>query len=232
MSRRGPADQAVGHLRILHPGHRDHRADHRVGQQAAMDLLDLPAQGSLGLFREILAESQGRGPFLPKASQPFFGQGPNLPTGQAGGPQRQPSPQGRGGDGLVMAPIRPATLGPAHRRADAGGAFGMVFQMSVQRGLLGPIQHLERHRRATALCDHALQQPGLQPVMIRVVVLLPQQNEPRASKRRDQCVGVRKASAVRLPDFSDQRMVAQDLRLPGRDRGLGLRGEDAAKTKQ
>jgi hypothetical protein len=86
--------------------------------------------------------------------------------------------------------------------------------MLVNGWPLVKIEHLESYGGATSGGDHGAEQPCLEPMVIRVVVLLAEQDEPAWGQALYKSCGINEASSRHIPDTPGERMILAQGGLP------------------
>src|SRR5207249_967248 len=81
----------------------------------------------------------------------------------------------------------------------------MGGEVALDRRRLVRREHLERHGRPAPGDDQLLQDPGLQPVVIRVVVLFAEEHEARVGQTLDHRHRAHERRAPDVPDAADDR---------------------------
>ncbi len=113
---------------------------------------------------------------------------------------------------------------PIERARQRVGIRGALRARATDQRLLPHVDHLEHDRRPASGRDHLLEQPRLQGVMVRVVVLLADQQQLRGHGLLAQLGLLHEAPLPHAEDAPDQRVVAIERALPRRLRlHLGLR---------
>jgi hypothetical protein len=96
-----------------------------------------------------------------------------------------------------------------------------VGERRVDGGLLLHVEHLEGEHGRVARGGEAPHQPGLQEVVVGVVVPLAQQHEARPGERLQQRRLLQPAALPRVPDAAHQRVLAVQGAPPRFHPGLG-----------
>ena len=122
------------------------------------------------------------------------------------------------GDGLIHRPVRPTAVLPIHRRTQARGIAWRARQVVGDGAGVVEAEHLETNGGPAAGGDQAAQHLGLQPVVVRIVVLLAEEHEVGASQTDHEAPVIDEFAGRHVPDAASERMVAAVLRLPGGNR--------------
>jgi len=207
--------QRLGHLRVAGALHDDHRVDEIVRSMPAVGVADLFGEGDPHVRGERLREAvtpDERGVQRPHAL-PAHG---SRPLGiEIRDHDRQVGLERRPGDRLVDRPCGPARRLPVHGLADAGGVPRPRREMTGERARLRWREHLEGDRRTAPRGRERAEQPCLERVVIRVVVLLPEQHVPRLHDPRDRRRLGHEPPGRHVPDPADEPMLTPDGGLPG-----------------
>ena len=128
-----------------------------------------------GVVRHGRAEP---GRILPRGAEAAPADAPVHRRVEIRGDHRQPVLPGQLEEGPIHGEVGPALRAPLELPIDVR-AIRVAPHGGVERGLPGFRHHLERERRTTPVGQEGLEDPGLDGVMLRVVVQLPEVHDLR-----------------------------------------------------
>lgn len=149
--------------------------------------------------------------------------------------ERQLRGERRVGDRPVQLPRAPVLL-ESDRLAETGGVPRPLAQVSRERLPLARVEHLPHERGPSAAGREALHDPGLQAVVVGVVVLLAEQYEARRSNPLDHRLRRDALAGGHVEQNAHERMVGRERRAPRRAdrcaRRAATRGAERGREKR
>lgn len=191
-------EKGLGEARIPRPLHGDHRAELVSWNQLAVADEHLLDPRGLLLRRQRSSEPETRVAFGP-------GRVTRAAPRQARGEHRKPGPQGRLEERTVECEGRPARFLPANARGERIRVAQPFRQEGVDLRLERAVEHLEDDGGRTGTGGQPIDEACLEPVVLGIVVDLPEQQETCRSRAPIEGRGVDRGAPAR-PDAADERM--------------------------